>query len=99
MVGKDRMGVAMGWRALNPVLVRNLPSSGGRILNAWPQLHQLQTDRLQNAVKIVKHLVIGEAENDEALHRERGHARGVAGKLFVGRVGGAVVLNDEPCVE
>jgi len=47
----------------------------------------------------VKHLVIGEAENGEALRRERGGARGVASKLFVGRVGGAIHLDDEPCVE
>ena len=60
------------WRLLNPALMRDLPSSGRRILDAWPQLHQLQTDRLQNAVEIVKHLVVGEAENGEALRRERG---------------------------
>ncbi len=60
------------------------------MLDAWPQLDQLQTDRLQNAVEIVKHLVVGEAENGEALRRERGCARGVAGNLFVGRMGGAV---------
>ena len=39
---------------------------------------------VQNPVEIVKHLVVGEAENGEALRRERGRARGVAGKLFVG---------------
>ena len=55
------------------------------MLDAWPQLDQLQTDRIQNAVEIVKHLVVGEAENGEALRRERGCARGVAGNLFVGR--------------
>ena len=76
-----------------------LPSSSRRILDAWPQLDQLQTDRLQNAVEIVKHFVVGEVEKDETLRRERGGARCVVGKLFAGRMGDAVHLDDEPCVE
>jgi len=50
-------------------------------------------------LEIVKHLVVGEAKEGEALRRKRGRAHCIAGKLFIGRVGRAVDLNDEPCVE
>jgi len=69
------------------------------VLDARPQLDDLQTDSLQHAFEVVKHLVVCKPEDGESLRRERDRARSVMGELFVGRVRSAVELDDEPCVE
>ena len=64
------------------------------LFDARPQLDQLQTDRFQHPVEIMKRLVVGETEYGEALRRERGGSGGVARKLLDGRMRCAIHFDD-----
>ncbi len=68
-------------------------------VNARPEFHQSQPDRLEHAVQITVHILIGEAQNVESLGSERGRARGVAVDLFVRRMSRPVDLDDHPRVK
>ena len=65
-------------------------------VNARPQFHQPQPDRLEHPVQIAVHILVGEAQNVEPSRSERGRARGVAGVLLIRRMRRPVDLDDHP---
>jgi hypothetical protein len=64
-------------------------------LQARPQFNQLQSDRFQYAVDIVKNFVIGESQNRIALGVQCSGARGIPRDFRIGRMCRAVDLDNQ----
>src|SRR5271166_2603709 len=47
------------------------PNSNRRLVDAPPQFHQSQADRLEHAVQIAVHILVGEAKDIEPLRGKR----------------------------